>query len=49
MAGAAAFITGQTTTRAGAGHRVATQAHARGGLSIDDFAAGAADAVRDDT
>ena len=44
VAGAAAFITGQTTTRAGAGHRH-TGSCPRGGLSIDDFGAGAADAV----
>jgi hypothetical protein len=45
VAGAAAFITGQTTTRAGAGHRLPYRLMPRGGLSIDDFGAGAADGV----
>ena len=42
---AAAFITGQTTTRAGAGHRSPYRLMPHGGLSIDDFGAGAADGV----
>jgi hypothetical protein len=45
VAGAAAFITGQTTTRAGAGHRSPYRLMPHGGLSIDDFGAGAADGV----
>ena len=45
VAGAGAFITGQTTTRAGAGHRSPHRLMPRGGLSIDDFGAGAADGV----
>ena len=45
VAGAAAFITGQTTTRAGAGHRSPYRLMPHGGLSIDDFGVGAADGV----
>jgi hypothetical protein len=45
VAGAAAFITGQTTTEPARVTGRQYRLMPRGGLSIDDFGAGAADAV----